>query len=68
VKRENEKIFVYIPENGRAVKREVTTGLGNTNDIEILSGLSEGETVVISNVAILLDNAPIRVPDEIAVQ
>jgi HlyD family secretion protein len=64
VQKENDKSFVYVVEDGRAMKRAVTTGLGNTNDIEILTGLNEGETVAVNNVNLLSDNMPVRVQDE----
>lgn len=47
--------FVYVLENGAAVKKSVKTGLSNTNSIEILSGLNEGDKVITSNVSILAD-------------
>jgi len=56
VKPENGQYFVFVFAGGTAVKREVKTGLSNTNSVEILSGLSEGEKVITSNVGILADN------------
>ena len=42
----NGKKYVDLQDsNGDATQTEVTTGLINTNDVEILSGLSEGDTV-----------------------
>lgn len=40
------KIFVFVEVNGRAELREVTTGLKSGRQIEVLSGLSEGELVI----------------------
>lgn len=37
---------VYVIENGRAKKRDVTTGVATVESIEIRRGLSAGETVV----------------------
>ena len=39
---------IYIFENGRAVEREITTGARGTTWVEVLSGLKEGEQVVLS--------------------
>lgn len=47
--------FVYVLENGAAVKKPVKAGLSNTNSIEILSGLNEGEKIITSNVSIISD-------------
>ncbi len=40
------KTFVFVEVNGRAELREVTTGLKSGRQIEVLSGLSEGELVI----------------------
>jgi len=47
---ENKK-FVLMPgmEEGKGEKREVKTGINNGTDVEILSGLKEGETVLVQN-------------------
>ncbi|MCX5769676.1 MAG: efflux RND transporter periplasmic adaptor subunit [Candidatus Hydrogenedentes bacterium] len=38
----------YVIENGRAVRREVRVGIGNTYTREVLGGLKEGETLLTS--------------------
>lgn len=38
---------VFVPENGKAAIRIVTTGIQDERFIEILSGLSEGEKIVV---------------------
>lgn len=43
-----EKEYVFINENGKAVLREVVTGIKSQREIEILRGLAEGDTVIIS--------------------
>lgn len=40
------KTFVFVEENGRAELREITTGLKSGRQIEVLSGLIEGELVI----------------------
>lgn len=40
------KEIVFINSNGKAVAREVTTGISDFENIEILSGLKEGEELV----------------------
>lgn len=44
---EDDQTFVFVYERGQAVKRLVTTGLQGEKKIEILSGLEEGETIVL---------------------
>ena len=45
---DSNKEFVFICKNGKAYKNYVSTGKEYNNRIEILSGLKEGDTVVIS--------------------
>ena len=52
--------YVYVLQNGAAVKREVKTGLSNTNYTEILNGVDEGEKVIVSNVSILSDGLTVN--------
>ena len=39
--------YVYVVENGKAVKRPVGLGLRNTTMIEVLDGLKEGDQVIV---------------------
>ncbi len=52
--------FVYVLDNAAAVKKPVKIGLSNTNSIEILSGLTEGEKIIISNVSIISDGMQVN--------
>lgn len=44
----DEKDFVFVIEKDRAVIREVKQGIRSTRQVEILSGLEEGERVILS--------------------
>lgn len=55
--------YVYVIENGLAVKRTVVVGLKNAAETEILRGLSQGETVAASNVNTLLDKMPVQIQE-----
>jgi len=44
----NQKNCVYVIENGRAVLRQVDTGLEGEDYMEVVSGLSKGDTVILS--------------------
>jgi RND family efflux transporter MFP subunit len=52
--------FVFVLQEGTAVKTPVSTGRSNTNDIEVLSGLNEGDRVIVSNVSILSEGMTVR--------
>ena len=41
-----DQAFVFLVEEGKAVRRDVKTGISSDSDQEILDGLDEGDTVV----------------------
>lgn len=47
IQKENGKSFVEVIKNGVAEKVEITTGISNSGYVEIISGLNEGDEVVI---------------------
>ncbi|NLX96609.1 MAG: efflux RND transporter periplasmic adaptor subunit [Rhodopirellula sp.] len=51
-------VFVY--REGRVEKRAVKLGISNQSELEVLAGLSEGEEVVVTNTALLVDGAQVR--------
>lgn len=56
------KKIVFVPVDGKAVTRPVTTGVQIGNNIQILTGLASGETVIVAGNDKLKDGAEIRVP------
>ncbi len=55
--------YVYIVEADKAVKRPVTLGLQNTTVVEVLTGLSEGDVVIVEGNYGLGDGAPVRIAE-----
>ncbi len=55
------KSYVYIAENGKAKKVEVTTGRLTDTRAEILSGITEGANVIVTGIGDLKDGVAIRV-------
>jgi RND family efflux transporter MFP subunit len=53
--------FVYVVENGKAVKRPVRLGLKNTTMIEVLEGVKEGEQVIIEGNYGLVEGTPVEI-------
>ena len=43
---QDEQAYVYVMEDGTAVRKDVKTGLSSDSDQEILEGLEEGEHVI----------------------
>jgi len=56
------KKYVFIAENGKAVRKEITTGLESDEESGIASGIKEGDEVITTNVDKLADKKPVRVP------
>ena len=53
--------IVYIADGGKAQKRNVVLGLEKGNDVQIISGLSPGESVVTVGQYNLYDGSPVRI-------
>ena len=54
-----ENAYVFVIENGRAVRRPVSLGLENSHRVEILSGLVEGEWVIVEGNFGLEEGTPV---------
>jgi HlyD family secretion protein len=57
----NNQSTVYVVTDNKVEQRPVTTGLTNNDNIEVLSGLQPGETVVTSGQSNLTDGASVEV-------
>ena len=55
-----EQPAVEVVEAGKAKRKPVQTGAQDENQAEILSGLSEGETVIVQGAYALPDGTPVR--------
>jgi multidrug efflux pump subunit AcrA (membrane-fusion protein) len=51
---------VFVVEGGRAIKRVITTGKKINELVEVLTGLKEGELVVVKGVEQLRDGMKVR--------
>ena len=57
--------YLFIVENGKAVKREVVLGLQNSTMVEITSGLAEGDEVVVEGNFGLEEGAAVEIIGEV---
>jgi len=60
VRSEGGQSVVFVVRDGRVERRAVTTGPGNSDQVEILSGVNSGEKIVVEGVATLADGARIQ--------
>jgi membrane fusion protein, multidrug efflux system len=58
--RDGDRRFVYVYEDGRARRREVSVGLLGLSDAEVASGLRENERVIVPGGAPLSDGLRVR--------
>lgn len=57
----NGERYVYVAVDGKAVYREVATGIAGDGIVEILSGVNEGEEVIVRGQHYLSDGETVRV-------
>lgn len=55
------KKYVYVVEGGRAVKRDIITAEGDSNNVIIVNGLKAGEKVAVKGQGQLRDQAAVKV-------
>ncbi len=60
-----ENSYVFVVENGKAVKKTVTPGLQNMTMVEVLAGLAEGAAVVVEGNYGLEEGAAVQVLEEV---
>ena len=58
--RDGDRRFVYVYEDGRARRRDVTVGLLGLNEAEVASGLRESERVILPGATALSDGLRVR--------
>lgn len=56
-----QKTFVFVAQNGRAVKRYIETGALRKNGIEVTGGLTSNDMIIISGLSRLADGMAIKV-------
>jgi membrane fusion protein (multidrug efflux system) len=57
---ERGKVYIFVVKDGRAERREVTTGRRRPGEVEILTGLAAGERVVIEGTQKVSDGSSVR--------
>jgi RND family efflux transporter MFP subunit len=60
-----EAKYIFLALDGKAARREVSLGLQNTTLVEVLSGLTEGDPVIVEGNFGLEDGAPVEITGEV---
>jgi RND family efflux transporter MFP subunit len=60
-----ENRYIFIAQDGKAAKKEITLGLQNTTMVEVNSGVAEGDLVIVEGNFGLEDGGPIEVTGEV---
>ncbi len=53
IKKEDIRKVVFVVEDGKAIRKEVETGISDNTHVQILSGISAGEEIVIGSYRVL---------------
>lgn len=53
---------MIVAKNGLAIMKEIKTGVRKSSEIEVIEGLSAGDTIVTSGLLFLKDGMPVIFP------
>ncbi|MDQ1317991.1 MAG: Efflux transporter periplasmic adaptor subunit [Candidatus Poribacteria bacterium] len=62
--KESEDNYVFVADNGKAIKKKVTLGISDGIKIEVISGLNLGEQLIIAGQSTLKDGMSVTLPGE----
>lgn len=62
--RENDKQFVYLCKNGKAIKTQVEVGIENHIEVEVLSGIKEKDKVIVNGKEFIEDKQEVNIVNE----
>ena len=62
------RTYVYVIADGKSYTREVTLGATADNRVEVVSGINEGDLVVLEGLDRLRDGKEVIIPDETGTQ
>jgi len=54
---------VFVVQNGKAIRKKITTGLVGLEFVEIISGLQEGDQLIVSDLSTLRRKKEIEIPE-----
>ena len=60
------KKIVYVFKNGKAVSTEITTGVRDSDNIQVLTGLNVGDTLITTGLLFLKPGADVKISKKIS--
>lgn len=57
----DKQTYVWVNVNNRATMRQITTGMDNQLQFEVLSGLVPGDKLIVEGLNLLSENAPLKI-------
>jgi membrane fusion protein (multidrug efflux system) len=63
IKNDIDGSYLYVVEDGKAVKRYVQTGVASNGDFEITSGLKAGEKIITEGLNLIYNGAKVKLVD-----
>lgn len=60
----NGEAYLFLIQNGMALKQSVSIGLRNDTQIEILQGIKAGDVVAVTNANHLFDQMPVKIVEQ----
>ena len=60
--------FIYVVEDGKAVQKNVVTGIEQEKTIEIISGVKPGEKVVVTGQNRIREGIPVKIEENDSMQ
>lgn len=64
--REMGRQIAYVYKNGKAIETVITTGLSTSSSVQVVSGLSLGDTLLTTGVMQLRDGMPVKINNMVA--
>jgi membrane fusion protein (multidrug efflux system) len=58
---QGRKKQIYLFKNGKAIPMEITTGVRDSTNVEVVTGLKSGDTVITSSILFLRPNIDVQI-------
>jgi len=60
----NDKELVYVVKNNKPVEKEIKTGMSNGNFVEVLNGVSAGDSLITAGMDNITANSILKITNK----